>query len=133
MITARLMETWAHGQSICDTLKVSRQNTDRLRHIAHLGVKTWQWSFITNKLEPPTASPFVELTAPSGELWRWGDEAADDVVKGSAVDFCLLVTRCRNWQDLALECTGADALTWLPIAQCFAGAPQPAPGPGERV
>ena len=133
LITARLMETWAHGQDICDTFRVCRENTHRLRHIAHLGVQTWHWSFIVNQMEPPTSTPYIELIAPSGELWRWGDETAEDVVKGPAVDFCLLVTRCRHWQDLGLECEGAVARAWLPIAQCFAGAPQSGPEPGERV
>lgn len=35
-VTARLMETWAHGQDIADVLGVDRQPTARLRHIAHL-------------------------------------------------------------------------------------------------
>jgi len=133
LITARLMETWAHGQDICDTFKVSRENTRRLRHIAHLGVQTWQWSFIVNQMEPPTLTPYIELTAPSGELWRWGDESAENSVKGEALDFCLLVTRCRHWQDLDLQCIGAAANAWLPIAQCFAGGQQAEPAPGERV
>ena len=36
-LTARLMEAWAHGQDICDTVGVEREPTDRLRHIAQLG------------------------------------------------------------------------------------------------
>ncbi len=39
-VTARIMETWAHGQDIADALGYSREPTDRLRHIAHLGVST---------------------------------------------------------------------------------------------
>src|SRR5689334_8510497 len=35
MATARLMETWAHGQDIHDGLGVSRQPSSRLRHVAH--------------------------------------------------------------------------------------------------
>jgi uncharacterized protein (TIGR03084 family) len=38
MLTARLMETWAHGQDIADALGAERQPTDRLRHVAHIGV-----------------------------------------------------------------------------------------------
>ena len=37
-VTARLMETWAHGQDIADTLGVWRPPSARLRHVAHLGV-----------------------------------------------------------------------------------------------
>ena len=43
--TARLMETWAHAQDVFDTLRIKRINGSRLRHIAHIGVKTFGWSF----------------------------------------------------------------------------------------
>ena len=133
LLTARIMEVWAHGQDIYDTLKITRDISDRIRHIAHLGVLTYQWSFVTNQQEPPKESPYVELTAPSGEMWRWGDEGTEDYVKGPAVDFCLLVTRRRHLQDLALERRGMAAGAWLQIAQCFAGPPEPGPKPGGRL
>jgi len=133
LMTARIMEVWAHGQDIYDTLKITRRNNDSIRHIAHLGVLTYQWSFINDQQEPPKESPYIELTAPSGELWRWGDISTEDYVKGPAVDFCLLVTRRRHLQDLALEYRGMAARAWLQIAQCFAGPPEPGPGPGGRV
>ena len=70
--TARLMETWAHGQDVADVLKVDRQPTHRLRHIAHIGVATLGWSFVNRGLEPPTTPVRVVLTGPSGETWQWG-------------------------------------------------------------
>jgi len=127
LITARLMETWAHGQDIYDTLRVIRDNTDRIRHIAHMGVVNYHWSFVTNQQEPPTVSPYIELTAPSGELWYWGDKSDEEYVKGPAEDFCLLVTRRRHLQDLSLDSEGQAASTWLPIAQCFTGPADPGP------
>ena len=133
LITARLMETWAHGQDIYDTLNLVRENTDRLRHIAHMGVVTYQWSFMTNQQEPPAVSPYIELTAPSGELWCWGEKNDEEFVKGSAEDFCLLITRRRHLLDLSLESDGQAADAWLPIAQCFAGPAEPGPEPGGRV
>src|SRR5580658_7937223 len=39
-VSARLMETWAHGQDVADALDRRRLPTGRLRHIAHLGVRT---------------------------------------------------------------------------------------------
>jgi len=133
LMTARIMEVWAHGQDIYDTLKITRKSSDRIRHIAHLGVLTYQWSFVTNQQKPPKTPPYVELTAPSGELWSWGVESTEDYVKGPAVDFCLLVTRRRHSQDLALKSQGVAASAWLRIAQCFAGPPEPGPEPGGRV
>lgn len=123
MATARLMETWAHGQDVADALRVQRPVTDRIRHVAHIGVRTRDFAFHSNGLTPP-AEPFrVELAAPSGDTWTWGPEDAAQRVTGPALDFCLLVTQRRHRDDLALVAVGADADRWLGIAQAFAGPP----------
>lgn len=121
--TARLMETWAHGQDVVDAVGAEDRwpPTDRLRHIAHLGVRTRRFSYALRGEEAPDAEIRVELTAPSGETWAWGPEAAVDRVSGAARDFCLLVTQRRHRQDLALAVTGPAAEGWLDIAQAFAG------------
>ncbi|MFB7614629.1 TIGR03084 family metal-binding protein [Kitasatospora sp. NPDC056181] len=123
MATARLMETWAHGQDVADALGAVREPTARLRHIAHLGVRTMGFAFSLHGLPAPQTPVLVELTAPNGELWSWGPADAADRVTGPALDFCLLVTQRRHRDDLALAATGATAAAWLPIAQVFAGAP----------
>jgi len=121
MGTARFMETWAHALDVYDALGITREPTDRVRHIAHLGVRTRDYAYAVQGLEPP-AEPFrVELTAPSGELWTWGPEHAAQRVTGPAYDFCLRVTQRRHRDDLDLVATGADADRWLDIAQAFAG------------
>jgi len=123
MATARLMETWAHGQDVADALGVIRRPTDRLRHVAHIGVRTRDFGYLTRGEQPP-AQPFrVELTAPSGELWSWGPPDAPQRVTGPALDFCLLVTQRRHRADLDLVAVGTDADRWLDIAQAFAGPP----------
>jgi uncharacterized protein (TIGR03084 family) len=127
--TARLMETWAHGQDIVDALGITRKPTDRLRHVAHIGVTTFGWSYVNRQMEIPAVPVRVELKAPSGELWFWGPEAADNIVKGSALDFCLLVTQRRHRADTNLEITGQTANEWMSIAQAFAGPP----GPGRKA
>ncbi|WP_131766704.1 TIGR03084 family metal-binding protein [Candidatus Protofrankia californiensis] len=121
--TARLMETWAHGQDVADALGVQRRPTDRLRHIAHLGVATVGWSFAVRQLPPPDRPIRISLTAPDGSRWQWGPEDAADVVTGPALDFCLLVTQRRHHADLDLQATGAAATRFLEIAQVFAGPP----------
>lgn len=132
LISARLMETWAHGQDIYDTLKISRKNSDNIKNIAHMGFTTMAWSFVTNKKEVPHVIPYVELKSPTGEVWSWGEKNNKEYIKTSAVDFCLLVTRRRNLKDLSIQSQGTTAKNWLPIAQCFAGPPEPAPKTGER-
>lgn len=123
MATARLMETWAHGQDVADTLGAVREPTARLRHIAHLGVRTMGFAFTLHGQPAPQLPVRVELAAPDGGSWAWGPADAADRVSGPALDFCLLVTQRRHREDLALTATGPTATAWLPIAQAFAGAP----------
>jgi uncharacterized protein (TIGR03084 family) len=121
MATARFMETWAHALDVYDALGTTREPTDRIRHVAHLGVRTRDFAFGVNGLEPP-AEPFrVVLQAPSGELWQWGPVDAAQTVVGPAYDFCLRVTQRRHRDDLDLVATGPDADRWLDVAQAFAG------------
>ncbi|MFB7932740.1 TIGR03084 family metal-binding protein [Streptomyces sp. NPDC056039] len=124
MATARLMETWAHGQDVADALGVVRPPTDRLRHVAWLGVRTRDFAYGVHGLTPP-AEPFrVELHAPSsGDVWAYGPEDASQRVTGPALDFCLLVTQRAHRADLALHADGPDADRWLDLAQAFAGPP----------
>lgn len=129
--TARLMETWAHGQDIVDALGISRKSTGRLRHIAHLGVSTFGWSFINRQLVVPATPIRVELTGPSGDMWSWGPEDAKEIVKGLAEDFCLVVVRRRHVDDTDLIITGQTAQQWIAIAQVFAGLPAEGPKPGK--
>jgi uncharacterized protein (TIGR03084 family) len=122
-ITARLMETWAHGQDVADALNATWPETARLRHIAHLGVRTLGHSFRLRGLDVPDRPVRVELRPPDDPQWTWGPEDAKDVVAGPAVDFCLVVTQRRNVLDTRLDVRGDVAATWLQIAQAFAGEP----------
>ena len=131
--TARQMETWAHGQDIYDLLGVERTNTDRLKNIAVIGVRTFGWTFVNRKLEPPGTMPYVRLAAPSGAIWEWGTPSETDCVSGSAVAFCHVVTQGRNILDTNLRVVGDVATRWMAIAQCFAGPPEDPPAPGTRV
>ncbi|SFF55941.1 TIGR03084 family metal-binding protein [Blastococcus tunisiensis] len=121
MATARLMETWAHGLDVTDALGLPPTASPRLRHVAHLGVRTRDFAFRQRGLPVPEAPFHVELTAPDGATWAWGPEDAEQRVVGPALDFCLRVTRRRHRADLALEAVGRDAERWLDVAQAFAG------------
>jgi uncharacterized protein (TIGR03084 family) len=129
MVSARIMETWAHGEDVAAALGVERAPTARLRHVAHLGVGARRFSYTVRDREPNESPVRVELVGPDGDEWTWGDESAADVVRGTALDFCLVVTRRRRVEDTALEVTGDAAREWLTIAQAFAGPPGPDPGP----
>jgi uncharacterized protein (TIGR03084 family) len=119
--SARLMETWAHGQDVVDGLGITRAPTKRLRHVADIGVRTRHYAYIARGMEMPEGDVRVELAAPDGSSWQWGDSTTD-TVRGSALDFCLVVTQRRNPGDVALEVSGPHAREWIDIAQAFAGA-----------
>ncbi|GAA4328175.1 TIGR03084 family metal-binding protein [Klenkia terrae] len=128
-VTARLMETWAHGQDVVDAVGARREPTSRLRNVAHLGVATRGWSSRVHGEEPSSVPVRVELTAPDGTVWTWGPDDAADRVTGPALDFCLLVTQRRHRADLDLTATGPVADHWLDLAQAFAGPPGPGRAP----
>ena len=131
--TARLMETWAHGQEIYDLMRVRRTATDRLKSIATIGMKTFGWTFVNRGLEVPGAPPYVRLVAPSGEIWEWNEPSETECIRGEAVDFCHVVTQGRNIADVGLEVRGPIATQWMSIAQCFAGVARDPPPPNTRV
>jgi uncharacterized protein (TIGR03084 family) len=130
-LTARLMETWAHGQDIRDALGVPPLATDRLRHVAHIGVGARAYSYLVRGMEAPEAPVDVVLAAPGGGEWRWGPGDAPDRVEADALDFCLLVTQRRHRDDLDICATGSAAEEWLSIAQSFAGSPGSGRQPGQ--
>lgn len=130
MATARLMETWAHGLDIADALGVTVAPTDRIRHVASIGVRTRNFAFANNGLEAPTEEFRVDLVGPDEDVWSWGPEDAKQTVTGTAYDFARLVTQRVHREDTDLRAYGPDAEKWLEIAQCFAG---PAGGGREAL
>jgi uncharacterized protein (TIGR03084 family) len=72
MATARLMETWAHGQDVADALGMRREPTARLRHVAHIGVRTRDFAYLVRGLPVPAEQFRVELMGPGRQLWTWG-------------------------------------------------------------
>ncbi|WP_371653350.1 MULTISPECIES: TIGR03084 family metal-binding protein [unclassified Streptomyces] len=128
MATGRLMETWAHGQDVWDALGRTREPTDRLRHVARIGVRARDFAFAVRGLAAPDEEFRVELTGPSG-LWTYGPPDAAQRVTGPALDFCLLVTQRIHRSDTAVRAEGPDADRWLDIAQAFAGPAGPGRAP----
>ncbi|MGP3687734.1 TIGR03084 family metal-binding protein [Streptomyces sp. IBSNAI002] len=130
MASARLMETWAHGQDVADALGVRRTPTARLRHVARIGVRARDYAYAVRGLPAPAEEFRVELEAPDGSgPWTYGPPDAPQRITGPALDFCLLVTQRAHRSDLALTATGPDADQWLGIAQAFAGPAGPGRAP----
>ena len=76
--------------------------------------------------------PYLTLTAPSGEIWTFGEPSDQECVTGDAVDFCQVVTQVRNIADTSLQVVGPTATDWMSKAQCFAGAAEAPPAQGSR-
>ncbi|MCP5025324.1 MAG: TIGR03084 family protein [Actinomycetia bacterium] len=121
--TARLMETWSHGQDVADTCGADWPATDRIRHVCHIGVTTRGWSYVNRGQQVPEGTVRVELTSPSGETWTWGPDDADATLRGSALEFALVATQRRHPSETSLQPDGDLAAEWLSIAQAFAGPP----------
>jgi uncharacterized protein (TIGR03084 family) len=134
-MTARLMETWAHGQALYDLLGIRRVDDDRIQNIVVLGVNTYGWTFRNRGQEVPMPMPALRLHAPSGALWTFGeasDVEAAGLIEGPATEFCQVVTQTRNQLDVGLTIRGPHAEAWMRQAQCFAGPPHDPPAPGTR-
>ncbi len=127
-ITARLMETWAHGQDVRDALGRPPVVSDRLRHICHLGFSARRYAYLVHGLDPSTEPVRVEATAPGGSAWLFGPTEATDSIRGSALGLALVFTQRRHPAETDVVAEGKAAGEWLAIAQAFAGPP----GTGRR-
>ena len=130
-LTARLMEAWLHGHDVTDALALARRDTDRIRHILVIGVRTRGFSYTLRGLTPPATPVRVELVLPSGARWEDGEAGAENRIAGSAVDFCRVVTHRRHVDDTGLTLVGPAAREWMLVAQAFAGPPAPGRKPGQ--
>ncbi|WP_419909482.1 TIGR03084 family metal-binding protein [Hoeflea sp.] len=131
-MTARQMETWAHGQEIFDLLGAERKETDRIRNIVILGVNTFGWTFKVRGWDIPEQMPHLSLVLPSGKTDTFGEPSDAGSITGSAVEFAQVVTQTRNIADTDLLVDGPVATKWMHNAQCFAGPPEEPPTPGSR-
>ena len=127
-VTARLMETWAHGHDVAEAIEVRRPATDRLFPIAELGVKTFSWSYANRGLEIPAERVRVSLHSPGGTTRVW-NETMENSIMGPVEEFCLVVAQRRNFLDTTLVVEGEVARSWMEIAQVFAGPPGPGRSP----
>jgi uncharacterized protein (TIGR03084 family) len=130
-LSARLMETWSHGLDVVDVVDVERPDTERLQHIVHIGVRARPFSYQIRGTPMPADPVLVEVTSPSGQRWTYGDAGAQNMIRGSATDFCRVVTQRRHIADTRLQLEGPAAKEWMAIAQAFAGPPGAGRQPGE--
>ncbi|MFF8867331.1 TIGR03084 family metal-binding protein [Streptomyces sp. NPDC015139] len=131
LASAGIMELFGHGQDIADALGVRREPGESLRHLAQFAVLTRDFGYLARGLTPPQEPFRFELTTPAGEVLEFGPEDAAQKITGPVHDFCLLVTRRRHRDDLALTATGEEADRWLDIAQAYRGPAGEGRTPGQ--
>lgn len=115
--TFRLMETWAHGLDIYQTLQIEVEDTARIRHVCWLGWKTLPYAFKAAGLD---YSPVrVEVIGPGYAKWVYGPEDAEDLIKGSASDWARLAVRRVKPKATRLKVTGEVAQQAVEVCQAF--------------
>ncbi|MGI8751995.1 MAG: TIGR03084 family metal-binding protein [Acidimicrobiales bacterium] len=138
-VTARLMETWAHGTDVADALGLPPVASDRLRHVCLIGIKARPYAFMIHERTDAGDPVHFDVAAPGGagqpaggERWTWGPEGATDRVSGTALDLALVFTQRRHLSDTDLVVEGPTARAWMEIAQAFAGPAGPGRAAGAR-
>jgi uncharacterized protein (TIGR03084 family) len=121
LVTARLMETWAHGLDVRAALGLPIVDTDALRHIAWLSYRALPYAFSFSGREAPTGDLRVELSSPSGEeIWDYGPVDAPNRITGPAGEFCrLFVQRISREEARNLAAEGDGAVAALEVARAF--------------
>ena len=124
LATSRLLETWTHSHDLADTFDVPYPPTDRLRHIAHIGYVTREFSYINRGMSMPDEPVRLELLSPNGESWTWGPSDAEQLVVSTAYEFCKVLTRRLPLRESTVETKGAFATEWMEIAQPWIEPPR---------
>lgn len=119
LISARMMETWAHSLDIHGVAGVDYEDSDRLKHIAFLGHRALPYAFQLEGLDAP--GPIrVEVTSPSGETWTFGPDDAPTRITGTAGDWARLVARRdRDGCAARLRGEGPDAANAIAHGRAF--------------
>ncbi|MEW2548183.1 TIGR03084 family metal-binding protein [Streptomyces sp. NPDC047002] len=131
LAAAGMMELYGHGQDVRDALGMVRVPSDRIGHLVFFATRTRDFGYLARGIEPPKEEFRFEVSAPSGQVWAFGPEDAEQRITGTAEDLCLLVARRRHRDDLGLVATGKEAEGWLDIAQAYRGPAGEGRRPGQ--
>jgi uncharacterized protein (TIGR03084 family) len=120
LVTARLMETWAHGLDVRAAVGAPRADTDRLAHVAWLATRALPYAYSVAGREPPGDPLRVELTLPSGAAWTYGPEDAVNRITGPADEYCrVFVNRATPERATNVHAEGDAAVDALRVSRAY--------------
>jgi uncharacterized protein (TIGR03084 family) len=120
LATTRVAETWIHTGDVADALGVTLEPDDRLWHIARLAWRTLPYAFERAGRELSGTVAFA-LQAPGGETWEFVPERAPaTMLRGDAVDLCLVAARRLEPKETGLQAEGPDAAAVLELVRTYA-------------
>ena len=121
LATTRLAETWIHTGDVCIGLGIGQPKSDRIWHISRLVYRTLPYSSLRAGCEL-TGGVRFELTSPTDQeaVWCFGEDNAETVITGPAVDLCRVAGQRANAKETSLHGAGPDAETVLRIIRTFA-------------
>lgn len=132
LVSARLMELWAHSVDIYDALGLEPSVQKRIEHTLFLSWQALPNAYRINGFDMPDVPIRLEVELPDGELWTRGEENPDNWIKGTARDWALTAVRRRHYLDTDLEVHGEEATRYAAIVQTFAGEPSTPPPAGTH-
>jgi uncharacterized protein (TIGR03084 family) len=120
LVSARLMETWAHGLDVHAAVGVEPRDTDRLAHVAWIATRALPYAYtVAGRTQPPDPIR-VEVVLPSGALWSTGPADAANRITGSAGEYCrVFVHRLSASDATALHAHGEAAADALRVARAY--------------
>lgn len=120
LAATRLSECWIHTGDVAFAYGIAPAADDRLEHIARLAWRTLPYAF-TRSGRKLRGSVAFDLVAPAGDPWVFGaPEASDTVVRGPALELCLVAAQRRKADETSLVASGPDAAGVLELVRTFA-------------
>jgi uncharacterized protein (TIGR03084 family) len=120
LAATRLAECWIHTGDVACAYGAEPAADDRLEHIARLAWRTVPYAFARSGRELHGSVAF-DLVAPSGADWVFGiPGSSDTVVRGPALELCLVAAQRRTAGETSLHADGPDAAGVLELVRTFA-------------
>lgn len=128
--TLRLMETWAHGLDIKDAMADRiiepeegeddpLADTLRLRHVAWLAHRMLPYAFKEAGEEFPASGIRIELMGPKYARWIYGPLDTENVIKGTAGEWCRVAVRRLDVAATELKAIGNEAEIALRVVRAY--------------